>query len=259
MFLKRNETQIIESLETFSTCDISDGLLNLYHISNGGFIPNIETRHDFCKLHPRGKNIRSTVGRAYTVKFVSQSDSQYEENPPVNYIDNIPTDSIIVSGLDSNLQLYNAPYIKPITAIFGGLMARRAKVQQCRGALILGRVRDAQEYIELDFPVYSYGLSTCSSNANLKPIVTGESLDIIVGSETEPRHIVINSGDMIIMDSNGVVRIPCTILIDFDELIEYIEESIKIEDLIAQDITKGKCAKGAIIERRQKLKEYQEK
>ncbi|CAL9729144.1 4-hydroxy-4-methyl-2-oxoglutarate aldolase [Monosporozyma unispora] len=246
MFIKRNDQQIIEALETFATCDISDGLLNLYKIPNGGFIPNLELR---ASAKDRKKSI---VGRAYTVKYVSTEDPEFTDKPTVNYIDKIPEESILVSGLAEELQLTTAPYVKPITAIFGGLNAQRAQYLKCRGAVVLARVRDVGELQELGFPMYSYGVSTCSSNTNLKPVSVDETLHILT---SDGLKICINSGDLIILDDNGVVRIPCTFQIDFDQLIEYIHKSTKVDELIAQDIGVGKCIKSSRAERRYILKE----
>ena len=246
MYIKRNEQQIIEAFESFTTCDISDGLLSIYKIPNGGYIPNLEP-----KSFPQNGGGKSIVGRAYTVTYVSKFDPKYIETATTNYVDKIPEGSILVSGFTEDLQLNVAPYVKPITAIFGGLNATRAQYLKCRGAVVLGRVRDVGELQEMNFPVYSYGVSTCSSNSNLKPISTDETLHIITSDEN---RISVNSGDLIIMDENGVVCVPCTSEIDFDKLIEYIEKSIKVDKLILEDIKEGKCIKSSRLERRDVLK-----
>lgn len=243
---KRDDKQIFETLETFATCDISDGLLNLYKIPNGGFIPNLELRSSAND----GK--KSTVGRAYTVKYVSTDDPKYTDKPTLNYVDNIPEDSILVSGFGEELQLPMAPYVKPITAIFGGLNAQRAQYLKCRGAAVLARVRDVGELQELGFPMYSYGVSTCSSNANLKPVSVDEPLHILTSDGSK---ISIHPGDIIILDDNGVVRIPSNSQIDVYKLIEYIQKSIKVDELIAQDISVGKTIKSSRAERRNILKD----
>lgn len=248
MYIKRTEKEIIEWLETFTTCDISDGLLNLYKIPNGGFIPNLKS----SSVIKTGK--KSVAGRSYTVTYVTVDNSSYVNESTVNYIDKIPADSILVSGFTEELQLRTSPYVKPITAIFGGLNAQRARYLQCRGAVVLARVRDISELQQMGFPVYSYGTSTCSSNSNLRPVRTGDTLKILT---SEGGKINVNSGDIIIMDENGVVCIPCTTEIDFDRLIDYIEKSIKVDELISNDLKEGKCLKSSKAERRETLKAYE--
>lgn len=247
MYIKRNEQQIIEAFESFSTCDISDGLLSIYRILNGGYIPNVEPRS--LPQNNRGKSI---VGRAYAVTYVSKFNPKYIETAFTNYVDKIAEGSILVCGFTEDLQLNVAPYVKPITAIFGGLNAARAQYLKCRGAIVLGRVRDVGELQEMSFPVYSYGVSTCSSNANLKPVSTDETLHILT---SDGNRISVDSGDLIIMDENGVVRVPCTSEIDFDKLIEYIEKFIKVDRLILEDIKQGRCIKSSRLERRGVLKD----
>lgn len=246
MFNQRDDKQIIEILETFATCDISDGLLNLYKIPNGGFIPNLELRSS------ANDRKRSTVGRAYTVKYVPTDDPKYNDEPTLNYIDNIPEESILVSGFTEELQLPMAPYVKPITAIFGGLNAQRAQYLKCRGAVVLARVRDVRELQEIGFPMYSYGVSTCSSNASLKPVSVDETLHILT---SDGLKINVHSGDLMILDDNGVVRIPSNSQIDICKLIEYIQKSIKVDELISQDISVGKPINSSRADRRNILKE----
>lgn len=94
---------------------------------------------------------------------MSKSEPKYVDTTSIQYVDKIPKGSILVSGFTANLQLTVSSYVKPTTAIFGGLNARRAHYLKGCGTVVLDRVRDVIELQGLQFPVYSYGMSTCSS------------------------------------------------------------------------------------------------
>lgn len=131
---------------------------------------------------------------------MSKSEPKYVDTTSIKYVDKIPKGSILVSGFTADLQLTVSPYVKPTTAIFGGLNARRAHYLKCRGAVVLDRVRDVIELQGLQFPVYSYGVSTCSSIFfffNLKPVYSGETLPMITSKEN---GVSVDSGDLIKMD-----------------------------------------------------------
>lgn len=130
---------------------------------------------------------------------MSKSEPKYVDTTSIQYVDKIPKGSILVSGFTADLQLTISSYVKPTTAIFGGLNARRAHYLKGRGAVVLDRVRDVIELQGLQFPVYSYGMSTCSSIFffNLKPVYSGETLLMITSKEN---GVSVNSGDLIKMD-----------------------------------------------------------
>lgn len=94
---------------------------------------------------------------------MSKSEPKYVDTTSIKYVDKIPMGSILVSGFTADLQLTVSPYVKPTTTIFEGLNARRVHYLKCCGAVVLGRVRDVIELQGLQFPVYSYGISKCSS------------------------------------------------------------------------------------------------
>lgn len=228
-----------DQITGLTPCDISDGLLNKYHIANGGYFPNL-TRWS-------GESKRTVHGKAYTVLFAPVDDPR----PAVNYIDSVPAGSVLVLALAKQLQTPFAPYVKVTQAIYGGLMSTRAQYLKARGTLVFGRVRDVQEHQNLEYPVFSYGVGSCAPKAVVKPVSINEPLEIITSDDTV--H-AINAGDYIIADANGVVRIPSEIALE--ELIAYVRKSVEADELVAEDIRKGWPAKQAQKERRAVLKNY---
>ena len=239
----------LKQLRQFTTCDISDGLQNLYGITDGGYFPNLIQRS--------GEETGiSTVGTAYTVLFAHISD----ERPAINYIDSIPANSIIVMAYTPELQTSVAPYTYVNNAIFGGLMANRAKYQKVNGTVVFGRVRDVHEFQEINYPVFSYGLSAVASKGVVKPVAIETSLTIATSSATIPvdssgqfvskscgkRKIgmTIDNGDYIICDVHGMVRIPHA-QVDLDKLITYIEESVKVDSMVTEAIQRGEPAESS--------------
>ncbi|AET39508.1 bifunctional 4-hydroxy-4-methyl-2-oxoglutarate aldolase/oxaloacetate decarboxylase Ecym_4468 [Eremothecium cymbalariae DBVPG len=226
-------------LSRFTTCDIADGLLNLYNISNGGFLPNLQR----FSGEPKG----TVVGPAYTVLFESVKKTSQE----VNYIDNVPKGSVLVIALPVELQLPTAPYVKITQAMYGGLMSTRAQYLGANGTVVFGRIRDVGEHRELNHPVFSYGLGVCAPKMSVKPSIIGEPLPILSSDGTQEN---ICSGDYIVADENGVVRIPKDI-VDMERLINYIQKSIEADSLVFKDIKDGVPAKQAQKKHRAALKE----
>lgn len=226
-------------LAGLTPCDVSDGLLNKYNIANGGYFPNL-TRWS-------GESKGTAYGKAYTVLFASVDDPR----PTVNYIDSVPAGSFLVLALTKPLQTPFAPYVKVTQAMYGGLMSTRAQHLKVQGTLVFGRIRDLQEHRNLDHSVFSYGVGSCAPKAAIKPVAINHPLEIITSDETIQ---VINSGDYIVGDANGIVRIPSEICLK--ELIAYVNKSVEADELVAEDIKNGVPAKQAQKDRRAILKNY---
>lgn len=240
--------EYIRLLSGFSACDVADGLQNVYGLSDGGYFPNLSERS--CK------NGKSVVGRAYTVLFAPASDPR----PAVNYIDAIPEGSVVTLAYTPELQTTMAPYTYVNNAIFGGLMAGRAQFQGASGTVVFGCVRDVDEFESLHYPVYSYGLGATASKGVVKPVAVGVPLDIVTcaavpqepaagegaGSCHQRRRTTmrIESGDYIVCDAHGMVRIP-TANVDMEKLISYIKSSIEADQLVARDIARGEPAEAS--------------
>ncbi|CAI4060117.1 hypothetical protein SKDZ_05G0800 [Saccharomyces kudriavzevii ZP591] len=231
---------IAHKLRKFSTCDISDGLLNVYDISTGGYFPNLTA----ISLPPSS----SLVGTAYTVLFAPMNDPR----PAVNYIDSVPPNSVLLLSLEPHLQSQFHPFIKITQAMYGGLMSTRAQFLKSNGTVVFGRIRDVDEHRALNHPVFAYGVGSCAPKAVVKAVAINVQLKILTSDGVTQ---VIYPGDYVVGDNNGIVSIPVQV-IDIQKLITYIEKSIEVDLLVTEDIKNGIPAKQAQKNRRSVLKQY---
>lgn len=82
----------------------------------------------------------------------------------------------------------------------GALLAMRAQMRGVNGELTNGCLRDADEIVELGFPVYCAGTIPVKSARDVETI--GVNVPVMIGG------VQICPGDLILMDSTGVVCVP---------------------------------------------------
>ncbi|CUM67584.1 uncharacterized protein PRCAT00005284001 [Priceomyces carsonii] len=239
MTMKISTKDLIPVLSKFTPCDISDSLVK-HGISNGGYIPNLEQRSP-----KTGKG--TVVGKAYTVLYAPKSDPR----PAVkeSYIDNIPENSVLVIGVPPLVQSLYAPYNKVNNALYGGLMSTRAQYKKANGSVVLGRIRDLDEHNDLGYPVWSYGVGSTAPGPVVKVVGINVPIEVKVPSIEGPEEIIlINSGDYIVADKNGVVRLPINAQsgkeaqLDLESILDYIPKRVEADQKVSEDIKNGKPA-----------------
>lgn len=87
----------------------------------------------------------------------------------------------------------------PNAGYFGGLMATSAMARQIGGLAIDGCVRDSDEIIEMGFPVYCRG--TCMRGTTKQTLGSVNHAVLFAG-------VVVNPGDLIVGDEDGIVVVP---------------------------------------------------
>lgn len=231
--------KITKLLSEFTPCDVSDSLVQ-HGVGNGGYIPNLQKRS------PKAETSKAAVGRAYTVLYAPKSDPR--EAVKQSYIDEIPEGSILVIGTPLSSQLSSAPYTKVNNAMYGGLMSTRAKYRGANGSVILGRIRDLQEHNDLEYPVWSYGVGSTAPGPVVKVVGINVPIEVkVVGSDGD-ETIVINPGDIITADDNGVVRLPIEGHsgkegeLDIDSVLDYIPRRVEADSKVSDDIKQGRPA-----------------
>ena len=123
------------------------------------------------------------VGRALTVRTI---DGDWAK--PIEAIDKAEKGEIIVVDVNGGR-----------TAIWGELATWSAKIKKLSGVVIDGSVRDLEDLVKMDFPIFSRYISP---NAG-EPKGLGEiGAEIICGNQT------VKTGDWIIGDDSGVVVVP---------------------------------------------------
>jgi len=83
-------------------------------------------------------------------------------------------------------------------------MSTRAKASGAVGSVIDGRFRDLQEQKDLDYPVFARDVGTTPPGPLFKVVAVNEP----VKACNDGRDIVINPGDYLMGDINGVVILP---------------------------------------------------
>lgn len=127
----------------------------------------------------------------------------------IEAIDNAKRGSVI-------LRVLNGSEAEDI-ALFGGLMALASKVRGLEGAVMGGAIRDLREIKEMGFQVFYRFLSPNTSVGRTE--IKAVNIPVKYGG------VMINPGDIIVGDDDGIVVIPR------DRIVEVLERAKKIDDL----------------------------
>ncbi|WP_033438647.1 RraA family protein [Saccharothrix sp. NRRL B-16314] len=114
-------------------------------------------------------------------------------------------------------------------AMWGGLMTTLSQMAGIAGCVVDGAVRDVDEVRDLDFPMWFRSVVP----RRCPPAVPGQSEPVRVNVPIEVGGTVINPGDIVVADENGVGVVPPavadTVLAEVHELLE--KEAV-VRDLI---------------------------
>ncbi|KAL2915632.1 hypothetical protein HK105_204817 [Polyrhizophydium stewartii] len=198
-----SDEEAIKLLEPFTSCDVSDALSKLMAEDAGAFGQLTDIRQVIPSPHA---DLEARVcGPAFTMEFVAASSptpTPAAPTQPWHHMDQAPPGSVVVMA-----------YPPSPNAVFGGLMAARCKALGVRGAVVVGRVRDMRELLATGVPVFAAGTSTLGLAPFVRLAGVGGSVTVrtpATGVEGEvpvpPVHVA--TGDIILADCDGVVRIP---------------------------------------------------
>jgi len=210
LYKKYDKTKLKEAFSLVSTPNISDGM------HKKGAMQNIRP----IKL---GFHM---VGRALTVQTLNGDWAK-----PIEAIDKAKKDTVIVVDVNGGK-----------TAIWGELATWSAKIKGLAGIVIDGTVRDLDDIIKMDFPIFCRHIS---SNAG-EPKGFGE-----IGAEINCGSQTVQTGDWIIGDDSGVVVVPQEIAQEIANRALDVKEH---EDRIREEIKSGGSL-GSVL----KLKKWEKK
>lgn len=161
---------------------------------------------------------RTVAGFAFTVKSAPNTKSSGELAFRTQMIADMKAGTFVVWDTSGDLE----------STQWGGVMTATAVARGIRGAAIDGGIRDTRQILDKDFPVfYKYR----SPNGALgRSLITHYQIPIKIGST------LINPGDVVIGDIDGVMVVPRRIAV---EVLERAEEILRNEKKIFGWVAEG--------------------
>jgi len=197
--IKRSPQEIIEKFKKCSTSSIADGMNRFFCVA-----PEIKMINQKSGL--------KMVGSALTVRTRPIDNLMVHKALDIAQ----PGDVIIIDA-GGNMN----------SAVFGEIMVKMADKKGVAGYIIDGCVRDSSTIKKMDFPVFARGVTPKGPYKD----GPGEiNLPISCGG------VVVNPGDIIVGDEDGVVVIPPS---EAENLLEKALAKEKREEKIMEDIKKG--------------------
>lgn len=135
-------------------------------------------------------NEKKVVGLAVTIQE-GPTDEVLPPQHALDAIDESPEGSVIVIGVNG----------EPNVAIWGGIMTAGAVANGLAGAILDGGVRDIMEIRrDYDFSVFARSISPGTTLGRFKTLSSNEPV--------ECGGVLVNPGDLIVADLDGVVVVP---------------------------------------------------
>ncbi len=167
----------------------------------------------------------TVVGRAYPVltadvyKFV---DDPY--GPEIDAVDSLKPNDVMVACTQRSTR----------TCFWGELLATAARARGSRGIVIDGTVRDVAYITKMKFPTFATGIYMVDS--------AGRSIVIDHNCPVECGGVLVNPGDIIFGDVDGVVVIPKELE---KEVIPLALEKVSKENQLRDELLKGTLLRDA--------------
>jgi regulator of RNase E activity RraA len=132
------------------------------------------------------------VGQAATALMRPALTNDKRKYPPLHLqiLDEAAAGSVLVYVMEDGLDI----------AAMGNLMATTAQVRGLEGAIIDGAIRDITAIRDMQFPVFARRISPATSVGRM--VAAGKQIPVMCGG------VMVNPGDYIVGDPDGVVVIP---------------------------------------------------
>lgn len=169
---------------------------NLYTAALADALDEVNCRDQAMRERMRPIHLRTRfAGWARTIQW---RDMYYVPRDPygleIKAMDSIrPGEVVVVSTCESTR---NAPW--------GELMSTAAKARGARGAVVDGLIRDVKTIETLDFQIFAAGIKPVDSR--------GRGLVVDYDVPIECAGVLVNPGDLIVADYDGVVAIPAQLV-----------------------------------------------
>ena len=189
------------------------------NIPHGGYLPGLRMYSSASNSSP----VR-ICGPAHTIRMVPASDVS-SPTPKIHFADSIAPGSVVFVSQPKGL----------ISACWGGLMSTRAKKLGAEGVVIDGRFRDIMEHRKLNLGLFARDVSILGSNTFTRSSELGVPVEYTI-DEIEEAKVVVNPGDIIVGDADGVVAIPTSAI---SKCIELCEERWEIDQKTLKCLENG--------------------
>lgn len=205
----------LQRLRRLDACAVSDALDKLG-------LPGAVTGLPLRSAGPGGNS--RIAGRAITMKV---GPGQPPPGPPKHLgcsaIEQGGPDHIIVVEQRSGLE----------AGCWGGLLTLGAKVRGIAGVVADGPLRDVDEAIAYEFPIYSRSLT--SRTARGRVVELGTQVPVTIGAE-QGGQVTVQPGDYLLVDRSAVIVIAAA---DIERVLDAAETIVAKEAAMAKAILSG--------------------
>jgi regulator of RNase E activity RraA len=160
---------------------------------------------------------KKIFGRAVTVKLVPKGQTESKRHLCTAAIETAAKGDVIV-----------IEHCRTDVAGWGGNLSIAAKEREISGVVIDGACRDADEMVDLDFPVYASAVVPTTARGRI--VEHSYNQKITIG------NIDVQPGDLVIADRSGIVFIPSSYA---EKVITAAERIAEKEALMANLIREG--------------------
>ncbi|UCH47314.1 MAG: RraA family protein [Betaproteobacteria bacterium] len=160
------------------------------------------------------------VGRAATALMRPALTNDKRKYPPhhLQILDEAAPGSVLIYVMQDGLDI----------AAMGNLMATTAQIRGLEGAVIDGAVRDITAIRNMQFPVFARRVSPATSVGRM--VAAGKQIPVMCGG------VMVNPGDYIVGDPDGVVVVPAAAGQKVVELLaEYDDKETKMMPIIQRE------------------------
>lgn len=131
------------------------------------------------------------VGRAMPVLCLDVyeiPDEPYQQE--IAAVDSLKQDDVLVCSTNGSTRI----------CFWGELLSTAARARGARGAVIEGFIRDVRKIMQMQFPIFTTGITPVDSN--------GRGEVVAYNVPVECGGVTVNPGDIVFGDADGVVVIP---------------------------------------------------
>lgn len=205
----KNDTELFDMMEEYLyAAVISDAL------DATGFREQA-MRHTIRPLLPE----TVVVGRAMPVLCLDVyeiPDEPYQQE--IAAVDSLKQDDVLVCSTDGSTRI----------CFWGELLSTAARARGARGAVIEGFIRDVRKIMQMQFPIFTTGITPVDSN--------GRGEVVAYNVPIECGGVTVNPGDIVFGDADGVVVIPQSVE---TQVIEAALEKVSAENRTRDALREG--------------------